>query len=144
MSGEYHALVPVDEDTDRSLLAARAVESLLNADESVEAVLLNVYEEFEATGEGKVKSEDIWDETNFPESVNAAADHLESAGVSVSKRREHGDPAEEIVAVAEEIDAESIVLSGRKRSPAGKMLFGSVTQSVMLSADCPVMVYLPE
>lgn len=141
----YRVLIPVGDDTERSMAAADAVSDLPNADEAVEAVVVNVFEEFDVTGEGgQVDSEDVWDEANFPESVHAVVDRLESAGVTVSKRREHGEVTEEILAVADEIDADGIVMGGRKRSPTGKALFGSTTQSVMLSADCPVTVVLVE
>lgn len=50
-----------------------------------------------------------------------------------------GNAAEEIVRYAREHDAEYIVVGGRKRSPVGKVLFGSVTQSVLLSAPCTVV-----
>jgi len=35
-------------------------------------------------------------------------------------------------------------MSGRKKSAAGKMLFGSVTQSVLLESTRPVTVLLDE
>lgn len=54
-----------------------------------------------------------------------------------------GQPASRIVEYADEQDARYVVVSGRKRSPAGKAIFGSVTQSVLLNADCPVVSAKP-
>lgn len=50
-----------------------------------------------------------------------------------------GNPADEILRYADERDANYIVVSPRKRSRAGKMLFGSVAQSILLGASCPVV-----
>lgn len=50
-----------------------------------------------------------------------------------------GDPAAEIVEYSRREDAEYIVVSGRKRSPLGQAVFGSVTQSLLLNADRPVV-----
>lgn len=50
-----------------------------------------------------------------------------------------GDPATEIVNYAEDNDVRYIVVSPKRRSQAGKMLFGSVAQSVLLNATCPVL-----
>jgi nucleotide-binding universal stress UspA family protein len=141
----YRVLLPVGGDAENALAAADAVTSLPNAADEVEAVILNVYEGFEVSGEaGRVDSEDVWDEENYPESVDAVEDRLAAAGVETSKRREHGDPADTIVEVAAELDVDNVTMSGRRRSPTGKMLFGSTTQSVLLAADRPVTVIIEE
>ena len=145
MCGMYCVLLPVGGDAEHALAAADAVASLPNAAADVEAVILNVYEGFEASGEGgRVDSEDVWNEENYPESVDVVEDRLTEAGVSASRRREHGDPADTIVDVAEAIDADNITMGGRQQSPTGKMLFGSTTQSVLIGADRPVTVILDE
>ncbi|WP_255191385.1 universal stress protein [Natronobeatus ordinarius] len=67
------------------------------------------------------------------ELVNAEDDAIEIAGLD-------GEPAESIVEYANERDAAYVVLGGRDRTPAGKAVFGSVAQSVILSLDRPVVV----
>ncbi|MBI1376520.1 MAG: universal stress protein [Frankiales bacterium] len=49
------------------------------------------------------------------------------------------DPADDLVAVAEEVDADLIVIGLRKRSPVGKLILGSNAQQVLLEASCPVL-----
>jgi nucleotide-binding universal stress UspA family protein len=48
-------------------------------------------------------------------------------------------PPETIIETGEELEVDVIVTAGRKRSPAGKALFGSVSQSVILGTDRPVI-----
>lgn len=55
-----------------------------------------------------------------------------------------GKPAEEIVKYAEKHDATYLVVGGRKRSAVGKAIFGSVTQSILLDAECPVVTVMGE
>ncbi|MGM0717925.1 MAG: universal stress protein [Halobacteriota archaeon] len=50
-----------------------------------------------------------------------------------------GTPEDEIVDYAERNDVSYIVVGSRKRSPAGKALFGSVTQSILLNSEIPVL-----
>ena len=50
-----------------------------------------------------------------------------------------GNPAAEILEYSAAQDAEYIVVSARKRSPVGQAVFGSVTQSLLLTADRPVV-----
>lgn len=141
----YRILVPIGEDERRARAGADVVTDLPGPTEELDVTLLNVFEGFEVSGEGEsISSDDLYDESAFPSSVTAVEDRLEADGIRVSKRREHGDPAEEILAVATEIDADAIVMSGRKRSPTGKVLFGSITQSVLLGADRPVTVTMQE
>jgi nucleotide-binding universal stress UspA family protein len=55
------------------------------------------------------------------------------------------DPAEDLVNVATELDAEFIVIGLRRRSPVGKLILGSNAQRVLLDAPCPVLaVKAPE
>lgn len=136
----YTVLVAVDAEHATARLAAETVAAFPGLDE-IEAVVLNVQQEFDTPDEGeRVSSADMYDEDAFPKSIDIAEEIIKNTGVSVTRRREHGDPAGEIVDVADRVDADQIVMANRKRSPAGKALFGSVTQSVLLDTNRPVTV----
>ena len=60
--------------------------------------------------------------------------------MAVDLAESSGDPADAIISTADELDADMIVLAARKRTPTGKVLFGSVTQAVLLGTDRPVLV----
>lgn len=57
----------------------------------------------------------------------------------VTVEGEVGDPAELVLARAKRLDARYVVIGGRKRTPVGKALFGSLTQAILLHADRPVV-----
>lgn len=53
-----------------------------------------------------------------------------------------GDPAQAVVDYVADQDTEYVVVGGQKRSPVGKALFGSVSQSVLLNVDAPVLAVM--
>jgi len=137
----YRLLTAIDSDRDHPERIVEAITEIPLDREEVEVVLLNVFEEVETVGEeGKVDSAQLYDESDYPQALTDVAEALASKGFDVTKRREHGDPAETITAVAREIDADCITVGRHRRSPIGKAIFGSVTQSVLLSADQPILV----
>lgn len=70
--------------------------------------------------------------------VNGTLD--DGAGVTLEGRV--GEPADTIGQVAEEENARFVVVGGRKRTPVGKAVFGSVTQAVLLNTDSPVVTVI--
>ena len=73
--------------------------------------------------------------------------HLESArkdaerrGVATQCLTQKGDPFEEVVATANELSADLIVMGHTGRRGTDRVLIGSVTQRVLDYASCPVLV----
>jgi nucleotide-binding universal stress UspA family protein len=64
---------------------------------------------------------------------------IEAPGVRLERRLEDGDPAEEIVRVAEEVAADLIVMATHGRTGLGRLLMGSVAEEVLRKAPCPVL-----
>ncbi|NYE34983.1 nucleotide-binding universal stress UspA family protein [Nocardioides cavernae] len=74
----------------------------------------------------------------------ALAAELGGAGVEVDVRRSMGaDVGDQVLAVAEDVSADLVVIGLRRRSPVGKLLMGSVAQRVLLGADCAVLAVKP-
>ncbi|WIV65840.1 universal stress protein [Natrialbaceae archaeon AArc-T1-2] len=65
-------------------------------------------------------------------------DRLEEADVDYEICGVRGDHGTGVVEVATDVDADRIVVGGRRRTAAGKAVFGSTSQEVMESAPCPV------
>ncbi len=68
-------------------------------------------------------------------------EELDAAGVVHELRHPTGspDPAEQLLAVADELSAEILVIGLRRRSPVGKLILGSNAQRILLDAPCPVL-----
>ncbi|GGL69954.1 universal stress protein [Halocalculus aciditolerans] len=63
---------------------------------------------------------------------------LDDADVEYDVRGRVGEHGSSIVATAEDVDADFVLVGGRRRSPTGKAVFGSTAQEVILNAPCPV------
>ena len=121
-------LLGIDQSVDRAVAQAETVLDLFD-DEDIHAYLLH---DFVDNPEGASVVQ--------VDSVKRAKEVFEDAGVGVELREGSGDPAESIINYADDLDADAICVAGRKRSPAGKMLFGSVSQSVILNTERPVLL----
>lgn len=82
-----------------------------------------------------------------PEQTQEAASYL--YGVNQEARYNHlsteamvryGSPAERIVETADEMAVDLIVLSSHGRTGLARQVFGSVAESVVRNANCPVTV----
>lgn len=77
--------------------------------------------------------------------LDAVAQRLTAAGIRHEIRQivDGTDVAAEILNVAEDLDAELIVVGLHRRSSVGKMLLGSNAQRIIISASCPVLSVRP-
>jgi nucleotide-binding universal stress UspA family protein len=69
-----------------------------------------------------------------------AVEQASGAGVEITTRLTTGDPAHEICAYAREVDAWMIAVGTRGHSSVAALLLGSVSNAVIRSAPCPVLV----
>jgi nucleotide-binding universal stress UspA family protein len=105
-----------------------------------EVILYHVYEdeEFESLLDARnFDSADPVELARQNTTVEAAAQTLRESGVDFSVQASTGDPGNELVSYIGSSDVDHVFVGGRKRSPAGKALFGSVSQQVLLNADAP-------
>ncbi|SEP03894.1 Nucleotide-binding universal stress protein, UspA family [Halogranum amylolyticum] len=127
----YQIVVPVDDNVDRAVEQARHIIELPGDLAEVSITIAHAYRDTNRTNENH-------DEES--PAVIAAIEHLRNAGLAVEQRELYVPVAEAILDLTADIEADAIVMGGRKRSPTGKALFGSVTQSVILDATVPVTV----
>jgi nucleotide-binding universal stress UspA family protein len=90
---------------------------------------------------GAPVSADVAPESAVEDMTSRARD----AGIELDLRQapHAGDAADEVLRVAQEVDASVIVIGLRKRSPVGKLLMGSSAQRILLDADRPVLAVKP-
>ncbi|KYH24912.1 universal stress protein family protein [Halalkalicoccus paucihalophilus] len=71
--------------------------------------------------------------------IQDLATALGEADIAYEIRGAVGDPAERVVAMAVDCNADFVVVGGRKQSSARRALFGSVSQEIIESVQCPVI-----
>jgi nucleotide-binding universal stress UspA family protein len=77
--------------------------------------------------------------------VDEAREVLErtEVGHEVRHVQRGNDVADDLVQLAEDSEAELIVIGLRRRSPVGKLILGSNAQRILLDAPCPVLAVKP-
>jgi nucleotide-binding universal stress UspA family protein len=77
----------------------------------------------------------------YEEQLAGVRSELDEAGVEHEVRQlvRGMEPAEDLIAVAQEIDAQLIVIGLRRRTPVGKLILGSNAQRILLDAPCAVL-----
>jgi nucleotide-binding universal stress UspA family protein len=69
---------------------------------------------------------------------------LDGQGISHEVRLlDGGDVADDLIATAEEVGAQLVVIGLRRRSPVGKLILGANAQRVLFDAPCPVLTVKP-
>ncbi|SFR87336.1 Nucleotide-binding universal stress protein, UspA family [Halomicrobium zhouii] len=78
-------------------------------------------------------------ETEGKRALERIEQMAEAHGVDVTTAIEEGDPAESIVAYADDIDADLIVAGTHGRTGIKRRVIGSVAERIVRNATCPVM-----
>jgi nucleotide-binding universal stress UspA family protein len=111
---------------------------------------LHLVSAYEPVPEGRLRQErqqvpdDLQWMVNPREDVNNtledAGKEIEEGGVNVETHAREGDPADAILDVAEEEDADLIVVGNKGMAGARRFLLGSVPNKVSHHAPCSVMI----
>jgi nucleotide-binding universal stress UspA family protein len=135
--------------TDGSETAGEAVRQATELAKAVGATV-NLVSAFEPVGNQRLREErqqvpeDMSWMVNEREDVNAtlkqAQEQLQEEGVKVEIFARQGDPADAILDVAEEQNADLIIVGNKGMSGAKRFLLGSVPNKVSHHAPCSVMI----
>jgi len=86
---------------------------------------------------------DVDDETTqaADAELQRVGDELRREGLDLEVRQlvRGNEPAEDLIAVATETEADLIVIGLRRRTPVGKLILGSNAQRILLDAPCAVL-----
>ena len=87
------------------------------------------------------KDFDATEARRFEVELNRIEAQLDELGVEHEVRQlvRGKEPAEDLIDVAQEVNADFIVIGLRRRTPVGKLILGSNAQRILLDASCPVL-----
>ena len=135
--------------TDGSETAGEAVRQATELAKSIGATIYLV-SAFEPVGNQRLREErqqvpeDMSWMVNEREDVNAtlraAEEQIKEQGISVQTFARQGDPADAILDVAEEQNADLIIVGNKGMTGAKRFLLGSVPNKVSHHAPCSVMI----
>jgi nucleotide-binding universal stress UspA family protein len=135
--------------TDGSDTAQKAVAQAIDLASRLDAVV-HVVSAYEPVPEQRLRTEarevpsDLQWIINPREDVDAtlesAAEQLRAAGVPVETYARQGDPADAILDVAEERNADLIIVGNKGMTGAKRFLLGSVPNKVSHHAPCSVLI----
>lgn len=148
-----HVLLATD-GSKSSLEAARLVRDLLNPVALGRVTILaavspiNTMPFYSYAPYGGYLSQEVWDgitaaaDKTAQDSVERTAEELDTT-TSVEPAVRRGSPADEIVRYAEEHDVDLIVMGSRGWGEMHAVLLGSVSERVLHTAPCPVLIARP-
>ena len=135
--------------TDGSETASEAVRQATELAKAVGAKI-NLVSAYEPVGNQRLREErqqvpdDMQWMVNEREDVNATlrqnGEDIKEAGVNVETFARQGDPADAILDVAEEQNADLIIVGNKGMTGAKRFLLGSVPNKVSHHAPCSVMI----
>jgi len=147
-------IIPLDgsEIGESALQFMKDLLSKLSKDVVVEVTLLHILSPYSQSVSIRDESFDVYYQkedyenikTKFMEYLNATGETQASAGIKVSVRVEFGDIPNQIVRVAEELNADMIAMSSHGRSGIGLSPIGSIAYKVLqMETDIPIIVVRP-
>lgn len=133
------AAIDVKNQTDSSRILATAAD-LVNAYETdlnvVTVLTEDDYQERKDTRPNYYRDDAI---VELKDAAQDLAKETVSQDITTCIHGAIGTPDERVLSIADQVDADYVVVGGRRRSPVGKALFGSVLQSILLNANVPVI-----